>query len=179
MELYGFTGDGGVASYCGIEIARHDVGGATVVLTERPDPPGTSVTNAIAALATRVRHDRLADLAPENVRWIEHDPARGSRASTFDEVTLDWDPRARRYHLVRWRRLTPDEIRQLGFEPDAVDLVTGELVRRGIAVEHEGADVRIDGYAVDRHELRALVSAARGDVEDFLQRVAKMRQLFE
>lgn len=153
--------------------------GATVILTELPRNPGTSVTNAAAGLATSIRQRRLAEVPPEAIRWIEHTPARGVRAATFDEVSFDWDARARAYVHPRWRRLTPDEIRQLGFEPDAVDLVTGELVRRGIAVEHAGSDVRIDGYAVDRHELRALVEASSGHVDEFLRRFATMRQHFE
>lgn len=179
MEIYPYSGLGGFLGRCGLTILRHDTGGATVILTELPDNPGTSVTNLAATLATRLRAARLADLAPMQIRWIEHYPGRGQREATFDELTLIWDPAARAYRAPAWRRLTPDEIRQLGYEPDEVAAVVEALDRRCIPVAHEGGDLRIDGYAVSRSEVRALFRVARGDVDDFLQRVQKMRDCFE
>lgn len=75
--------------------------------------------------------------------------------------------------------MTPAEIRQLGYEPDEVAAVVEALDRRCIPVAHEGGDLRIDGYAVSRSEVRALIHAARGDVDDFLRRFQKMREYFE
>ena len=160
---------------CSAEVVRHDTGGATVILTLPPEPRPVSVS---AALATWLHAVPLADLRPAHIRWIEHVPAHGARAAAYAELSLAWDRAAQRYHGTGRRPLTPDEIRQLGYEPDEVELVAGELRRRGIPVEHEGSDVRIDGYAVSRNELRALVNAAHGNVDDFLRRFAKMRELF-
>ncbi len=179
MEIYRYPGLWDLPARCGVEILRHDTGGATVILTELPDNPGSSVTNLAATLATRLRAARLADLAPAQIRWIEHYPARGQREATFDELTLTWDPAARTYRAPAWRRLTPDEIRQLGYEPDEVASVVEALVRRCIPVAHEGGDLRIDGYAVSRSEVRALFHAARGDVDDFLRRFDTMREYFD
>lgn len=179
MEIYTYFGLEGVASRCGLEIRRHDAGGATVILTELPDNPGTAFRNLAATLATRLRAARLADLAPMQICWIEHCPGRGLREATFDELTLSWDPAAQAYRAPAWRRLTPDEIRQLGYEPDEVAAVVEALERRRIPVAHEGGDLRIDGCALSRSEVRALFRAARGDVDDFLQRVQKMQHCFE
>lgn len=176
MDIYAYSGLWGYPAHCGLEVVRHDIGGATVILTEHHDNP---IIPVAAALATQVRAERLADLAPTHIRWIEHVPARGVRAATYDELSLEWACSHQHYHHARRRSLTPDEIRQLGYEPDEVELVAGELVRRGIAVEHEGGDVRIDGYAVSRNELRALVCAAHGNIDDFLKRFERMRDLFE
>ena len=67
----------------------------------------------------------------------------------------------------------------MGYEPDEVAAVMDALVRRRIPVAHEGADLRIDGYAVSCSEVRALFHAARGDVDDFLRRFDTMRAYFE
>ena len=164
---------------CAVEVVHHDTGGATVVLTwpwGRPDPVGVYW---VPHMASGLRAHRLPDVAPDKIRWIEHRPAHGSRAATVDEVSMTWDTRAQDYHHPLARRLTPAEIRQLGMEPDEVEMVAGELVRRGVTVEHEGHDVRVDGYAVSRDELRALVNASHGNVDEFLRRFEKMRNVFE
>lgn len=83
------------------------------------------------------------------------------------------------YYHPHARRLTPAEIRQLGQEPDEVEMLAGELIRRGVTVEHDGHNVRVDGFAVSRDDLCALVNASRGNVEEFLQRFEKMRNVFE
>ena len=175
MHITAFSAQWGEPLRCSIEIVHHDTGGATVILT---GPPGVTLPLLSVGLATEIRADLLADLVPAQIRWIEHVPTHGARAAAYGELALDWDRSLKHYHGARRRVLTPDEIRQLGYEPDEVELVTGELRRLGIPVEHEGADVRIDGYAVSRNELRALVNAARGNLDDFLSRFAKMRELF-
>lgn len=175
MDIYVFSARWGEPTRCGIEIVHHDAGGATVILT---GPPAVPFPLLSAGLATGLRADLLADLVPAQIRWIEHVPAHGARGAAYGELGLDWDRGLQRYHGARRRALTPDEIRQLGYEPDEVELVAGELRRRGIPVEHEGSDVRIDGYAVSRNELRALVNASHGNLDDFLRRFAKMRELF-
>lgn len=179
MDIYPYSGLRGLPTRCSVEILRHDIGGATVVLTELPDHPGNSVMNLAETLATRLRAARLADLAPTRIRWIEHSPASGQRPATFDELTLRWDPTRRAYRDPARRRLTPDEIRQLGYEPDEVALVAEALIRRRIPVAHEGGDLRIDGYVVSRSEVRALIRATRGDLDDFLRQFQQMCACFE
>ena len=127
---------------CAVDIVHHDRGGATVVLTLPFDHPDDVGAAWVPHTASHLRAHRLPDVAPHTIRWIDHRPAHGSRAATFDEVTLDWESRAQAYHHPRARRLTPAEIRQLGREPDEVEMVARELVQRGVTVEHDGHDVR-------------------------------------
>ena len=160
---------------CRVEVVRHDTGGATVILTV---PPESTPWPVSTMLATGLQVVSLADLRPAHLRWIVHVPAHGARAPSYHELSLVWNRGPQQYHCAQRRALTPDEIRQLGFEPDEIELVSGELQRLGIPVEHEGADVRIDGHAVSRNELRALFNAAHGNVDEFLRRFAKMRDVF-
>ena len=175
MNIDVFTARSVGPAHCYAEVVRHDTGGATVILTV---PPESSPFLVSAALATVLQAVPLADLQPSHIRWIEHVSAHGARAASYNELSLVWNRGQQSYHCAQRRPLTPDEIRQLGFEPDEVELVAGKLLRLGIPVVHEGADVRIDGYAVSRNELRALVNAAHGNVDDFLRRFAKMREVF-
>lgn len=105
-DEFPFKGFHGCESKCGLEIL-HEGDKATVTLTELPDNPGTSVTNAVEIIATEVYKRFLPGLPPENIRWIEHYPARGDSRDplpeTFDEVTLSFD--GQRYHSPKWTHI--------------------------------------------------------------------------
>lgn len=73
-------------SICDIVIHRDKDGGATVLVCERPDNPGASVTNAAETIATRVATVYLADVRPELIRFVEHYPREGRIPETFDRV---------------------------------------------------------------------------------------------
>jgi len=68
-----------------------------VIITELPDNPGKSVTNAMEWIATVVVHQ--FDLDPARTRWIEHYPDRhppgreGDRVfdESFSLVSLGWE----------------------------------------------------------------------------------------
>ncbi len=90
-DVFRFKGMGVHDSRCGVQIIQRD-GAATVILTELPDNPGTSVTNAIEDIATLIYKERLADLAADAITWIEHYPQRGKIAETHDRVILQWEP---------------------------------------------------------------------------------------
>lgn len=90
-DVFKFKGIGTCDSYCGVEIMRRGRA-ATVILTELPDNPGTSVTNAIENIATLIYKERLSDMAADAITWIEHYPQREKIAETHDRVILQWEP---------------------------------------------------------------------------------------
>jgi hypothetical protein len=101
---HAFRGPSGVRSACRVRLYLPDAAKAgealgdtpVVIISELPNNPGTSVTNAIEQLATEVM-DAHDDLVLGRVPvFIEHYPpeATGGRKETFDLVIFG-------YHEVR------------------------------------------------------------------------------
>jgi hypothetical protein len=113
---YEFTAATGIKAVCGLRLVR-DEERVVVVLTELPDNPGMSVTNACEEIATQVR--RAFGLDPDQIRWIEHYPEREHHvhrrtlheAATYDEIIFIWEDYQAR--APTWRRLTPEEVHLL------------------------------------------------------------------
>ena len=88
---YEFTAATGATATCGLHIVREGTQ-LVVVLTELPDNPGMSVTNAAEEIASQVR--REFGLDPDQTRWIEHYPERYYHVhgrtlrdpATYDEI---------------------------------------------------------------------------------------------
>jgi len=110
---YEFTAATGVKASCGLRIVR-DGEQTVVVLTELPDNPGMSVTNAAEEIATQVR--REFGLDPDQTRWIEHYPKwqhhihrqLHTESSIYDEIIYTWID----YEATQpeWQRLTYEEV---------------------------------------------------------------------
>ena len=91
---------------CTVSIYVHR-GHSCVMLTERSDNPGMSVTNAAEQLATElVQHYHLD---PTKTRWIEHYPALYGAPETFDALSFTWHGKIAR--TPTWRRVTPGWVR--------------------------------------------------------------------
>lgn len=106
MFIYNYKGYWGFDSKCGVEIKR-DNDKVTVILTELPDNPGTSVTNMIEHLATMIYHQFLKDVLVENITWIEH-YIESFAGETFDKVKMEWD--GQRFKNPKWERIKKKEI---------------------------------------------------------------------
>jgi len=104
-QIFSYLGLGLYKSRCGLKIVREN-DRVTVILTELPDNPGTSVTNCVEEIATQVYHRFLKGTPIDKIRWIEHYPPRGEWEETFDEVSFDWDGET--FSHPRWRRKTPE-----------------------------------------------------------------------
>lgn len=104
-----YAGYHGCASWCDVQIERagEDV---LVVVSERDDNPGTSVTNCAEVVATVVAA-RLRDVPVWRLRYVEHYPARSHSEATFAEVTFEWSGRTAA--LPEWRHLGADGLDQL------------------------------------------------------------------
>jgi hypothetical protein len=92
---------------------------ATVVmLTELPNNPGMSVTNACEEIASRVVQD--FGIKPQRTRFIEHYPEEMTvlhgrehvRKETFDEIFFTWDVR-NRADEPHWKPLAKEEVERL------------------------------------------------------------------
>jgi hypothetical protein len=89
-----------------------------VMLTELPDNPGMSVTNACEDIATRIVQDFGIDL--QRTRFIEHYPEEKTlhygtehvRKETFDEIFFTWDSKGRADE-PHWKPLTKGEVERL------------------------------------------------------------------
>ena len=66
-----YKGYWNITGKCGVSIIKKD-GFATVMLTELPDNPGTSVTNFVEDLATMIYNSKLFGMPIEDITWIEH-----------------------------------------------------------------------------------------------------------
>lgn len=111
---YHYPGNWGQDSRCGVRIVRF-YERVTVILTEYPSDPGTSVTNRAEVIASRYHAEHLAPIDPGEIRWIEHyPPGRGVVVEeTFDWIQFDYDRNARWFRHPRWRRLTAAELADL------------------------------------------------------------------
>lgn len=78
----------------------------TLVLTEQPDNPGQSVTNAIEVLA--IRAAEAAGVADEIPTIVEHYPARAGLPETFDLVCFGSRGRTEARYPA-WKRVRLEE----------------------------------------------------------------------
>lgn len=65
-----------------------------VIVTELPDNPGRSVTNAWPELATQIYHALLKNISPDKINWYEYYPENvysGKKEASFDQVFLKWN----------------------------------------------------------------------------------------
>ena len=86
---------------------------AAVVLSERPDNPGRSVTNAIEQLACEVYSRYLSDtVTPGRVAWVQHDELLSANKRGYERVRLSWEEHggAIRFHSPRWMTLRPSAV---------------------------------------------------------------------
>lgn len=114
MIKHNFAGLHGFYSVCGIEFFQ-DGDLLTVVLTELPNNPGTSVTNCAEQLATDIVRDLIAQgrvSDPREVRWVEHYQYGPDQSffttDSWDEIVFKWDSLRTCYHDVAWRPLNGD-----------------------------------------------------------------------
>ena len=92
--VHAFRGPSGVRSACRVRLYLPDQEGEAlgdapvVIVSELPDNPGTSVTNAIEQLAAEVMDAHDLESVPV---FVEHYPpaATGGREETFDLVAED------------------------------------------------------------------------------------------
>ena len=111
MKIFHYKGYGVHPSKCGVSIIGGD-DGKTVVLTELPDNPGTSVTNFAEGIATAVKHELLPDFPFYKIKWVEHYFAvKPLFPESFDRVSLTWDKDA--FHNARWTSLDKEEARKI------------------------------------------------------------------
>ncbi len=88
IDRFDFRGFRGYVSCCGLHVEQLDDGRTLVICTERPDNPGTSVTNAAEIIASRVASQLALD--PAKLIWIEHYPPSKlhGESEDFDLVTF-------------------------------------------------------------------------------------------
>ena len=106
-------GKRGPVARCDIAIYEHPHG-TVVVMTEPPDNPGMSITNAVEAVATQVVAREGLDLT--RTIWLEHYPDRHppgmARDRMFDEsydlVRFIWAGPVARSPV--WKRLDEDVV---------------------------------------------------------------------
>ena len=89
VHTYRYPG-AAVAAQCNVVVATA-ADQVVVLLIERADNPGRSVTNAFERIAGEIHAAILPQVPAGNIRWIEH-YGRGllTDGPTFDRVTLDY-----------------------------------------------------------------------------------------
>ena len=104
-----YIGIAGTPAVCDI-VVIHENGAAAVLISERPDNLGTSVTNAIEHLATQIRKRHLQSVASDSIRWLERYPGNTNamRTESLDRVMLQWDISADRYRSPTWHPVALD-----------------------------------------------------------------------
>jgi hypothetical protein len=102
VVIYHYKGYWNCDAKCDVEIKKEQRK-VTVILTELPDNPGTSVTNMVEHLATKIYHEFLSRTPIEDIAWIEHYPANRIRKETFDKVMMEWD--GKNFAHPQWKRM--------------------------------------------------------------------------
>lgn len=107
LHSFDYAGLAGVPSRCGVtyfDEAEFPV----LVLTELPDNPGTSVTNAVELIVAQLDHARkFWQSYPVDLTIVEHWQRPISRPDTWDLVTLDFDPVSHAFARPEWRSVEP------------------------------------------------------------------------
>ena len=104
--LCNYVGMGGCACVCDLVIVPA-VTGAVVLLSERADNCGTSITKWYEKLATEIVRLQVGDLRAETIRWMERYPAdqRVGAHETIDRVILQWDGQV--FSSPKWEYVAP------------------------------------------------------------------------
>lgn len=138
---YELQNDFGMRAVCDITIITPDMlepqYGAvptTVIASELPDNPGTSVTNMAEELATRVCREN--NISPHWLLWIEHYPKSESREdATWTEVafTFDWGRSGFpcKFSTPKWWRLSDAQMATLTgllYETSNQHLLAGRFI---------------------------------------------------
>jgi hypothetical protein len=86
-----FKAGRGVSGKCGYEIVPTSP--PTVVISERKDNVGPTVSSSITTIATAIYWDHLAAVGqdPRAIHWIEHRPETRGWSESCTEVFLDWN----------------------------------------------------------------------------------------
>lgn len=105
--LFEFLGLGIHESICDVKIADD---GHTVMVTELPDNPGTSITNAAENLANEIC--KRYGISHKDLVWIEHYPPCDKWDETFDLVKFEYSPSAG-FHSPRWIRISKERAYEL------------------------------------------------------------------
>ncbi|NOK64254.1 MAG: hypothetical protein GFH27_549323n7 [Chloroflexi bacterium AL-W] len=124
--VFNFRGFYDGAAHCGLRIWQHLDDVAVVMLTELPDNPGISVTNAFEFIATQVV--RGYSLSPTKTIWIEHCPKDQQLA--YSLVTLKWQQQWRTHYAPQWGFLNDDALRRIVTAP-------GVYLQQSIATKSE------------------------------------------
>lgn len=119
MKIFHYKGYHNCDSKCGVSIIGGD-NDTTVVLTELPDNPGTSVTNFVEGIATAVVRELLPRFPIHKIKWVDHYFAvKPLQPETFDNVKLDWDggravaERDGQFHNPEWSPMDKEEARKI------------------------------------------------------------------
>lgn len=113
MHEYDFAGLNGFPSKCGLRIYSRDGDVMVIVFTELSYNPGTSVTNAIEILATKVYRRSFIKWPPKDFIFIEHYPADEHREKdTYDLVRMEWD--GNEFKFPKWSPLSQKWRKDLG-----------------------------------------------------------------
>ena len=92
MNILDYEGFWRCKGHCGLDFIRKD-NHCTVVFTYLLDNTGTSVTNIVEVLATKLYNDVLqGEYTPEQIMWVEHylENKAFELKETWDEVILKW-----------------------------------------------------------------------------------------
>lgn len=85
-----------------------------VIMTERPDNQGSSITNSFEHLATKLHNQRLREVAPEKILWVEHCPPDSFRDhDDYCLVKLSHD--GKKYFNPKFAPIPADEYLKLLF----------------------------------------------------------------
>ena len=113
---YHYEGFRGCHSVCDLDVVRGKFL-TLVVCTERPDNPGTSVTNMAERLAMCVAEEQ--QISPDDMIWIERYPRRGLHEFS-DGIKIDTDEscdlvsfvrnKSGGLHTPNWKRIEPADV---------------------------------------------------------------------
>src|SRR5438046_512334 len=94
LEPFEFDGLDGARSLCGVLLLR-SLDTATVVLSELPDNPGSSISHSLESIATCLYGGRMiGEISAWCVRWYTYFPGSGGRPEALHRVRFDWHPGA-------------------------------------------------------------------------------------
>jgi hypothetical protein len=112
-RIFEYPGLWDTPSKCGIKIIRNNVRTIVIATELYNDNPGTSVTDSITNIATKICHEE--SLNPENIVFIEHSPDMKSKMDFWNEcfyrVHFNWDGNVFTDH--RWEVLSKDQLNDL------------------------------------------------------------------
>lgn len=112
IPKYYYAGYWQITSFCSLTIYQDNYNNLyKVIVTERNDNSGTSITNMIESLCTKIYNEFLIGIPKHEIIWLEHYDYFNK--NSYDLVKFNWNEEEKCFEKPQWKRIDQANIKDL------------------------------------------------------------------